>query len=118
MPGRPAPARLRSVAVLAVGVFQPGLRESLALGVLALDVGLEFGRLDPPFAAPADLDRGQLATSHQGVGLGRGDVEDLLNICQLQEPGWDGSLPRSGRSVGISFARARPRIEYLSTVSD
>lgn len=57
-----------------------GCNELASLGVHAADVVLELGGLDPPLASAAHLDRGQVASSHEGVCLGCRDIQGLSNV--------------------------------------
>jgi len=84
--------------------------EALGLGVEPLDVGLEFGRLDAPLAAAADLHRPQIAAPHERIGLRARDVQDLRDIGELQEPrpgpGAGGSRHRSNCATDGAQLRA------------
>ena len=61
--------------------------ERPGLGVHPLDELLELGPLDAPLAAPADLDRRQVAAPDQGVDLRAGGVEHLGDVGERQEAG-------------------------------
>src|SRR3954451_4416409 len=77
----------RSVELGRLGVPREGMRLDELAGLLVEpgDVVLELARLDPPLPAAADLDRLDVAAAHQRVDLGRGDVENLGDVGQLQE---------------------------------
>lgn len=51
------------------------------------DVLFEFTLFDPPLAAATNLDGRQFSTAHQCIRLGRGNVQDLADIGQREEPG-------------------------------
>ncbi len=97
--GAPAtPSAPSSLGVLPLGVAGLALGllvgvlvdERLGLGVHLLDELLEPGRLDPPLAASADLDRRQLPASHQRVDLRARGVEHLRHVGEREEAGSGG----------------------------
>ena len=53
----------------------------------ALDVFVELTAVDPPHAAPTDLDGGQLAGAHQRVDLGVTHVEIACRLVEGEEAG-------------------------------
>ena len=62
-----------------------GADELAGLVVHPGDVALELTGLDPPLAAPADLDRRQVAAPDQCVDLRGGDVQRLGDVGELEE---------------------------------
>ena len=64
----------------------------LVLGALVhpLDIRFDLGLLDPPLAAPADLDGAEIAGTDEGPSLGDRDIEQLGHIGQRQEATFDG----------------------------
>lgn len=92
------------------------------------DVLLQHPRLHPPLAPAPNLDRGQLAGAHQGISLGRGNIQNLGNISQRQKPllnhdtsrpqhypghpdseGCDVGQPKASRPAGLHGVPARSR---------
>src|SRR5512142_1024718 len=66
---RPWPGNAGSEIVRVIGErVRPRLDHVPRLRVLALDVVLQFGRLDPPLTTATHLNRGQFAATHQCVG--------------------------------------------------
>src|SRR3954453_11977806 len=65
------------------------------LGVLALDVGLELGRLDPPLPPAADLAGGALPGTRERPRPHDAHLPPLRHIGQEEEAWWpDASLAR------------------------
>jgi hypothetical protein len=73
-----------------------------------LDVGLELEAVDPPYATPAEFDRGKLATADQRIDLGDPDVEDRGHVLQGVEPGLD-----AGRGHEVLLVALLSRIPIL-----
>src|SRR5215218_4834908 len=81
--------------------------------VHALDVALELQAVHPPDAAPAELDRRQLAAADQRVDLGGADVEDRGHVLQRVEPGLDAGC---GHEVLLArWVQAAGRFRPLAT---
>ena len=92
--------RLREQLRVGLGVHERVLvDEGPGLGVHPLDELLELGRLHPPLAAAADLDRGQVASSHQGIDLGARGVQDLGDVGEREEA-WRAGHGSHGRIPG------------------
>src|SRR3954447_4033576 len=81
-----------------------GLDHVPGLGVLALDVVLQFGGLHAPLTSAAHLDRRQFAAVDERVGLPRRDAQHLRDVRQVKEPGWHAALlcsaPGAERTLG------------------
>src|SRR6476646_3059075 len=100
--------------------------EGAGLVVHPGDVGLELVALDAPLAPSADLDRVQLAVTHERVGLGGRDVQHVGDVGQGQEPigGHSRSVchPPGGtsrdcpqlRSPGVSDSGTMSAVEFPS----
>ncbi len=68
------------------------LRPAPRLFVQPLDVGVELLAVDPPDAAPADLDRGEVAGANERVHLGDAHVEVGRHVLERQEPCLDAAF--------------------------
>src|SRR4029453_8453318 len=80
--------------------------------VHALDVGVELEAVHTPDAAPAQLDRRELAAADQRIDLGDPDVEDRGHILQRVEPGLDagrGHMDLLAVMLHQVAGRSRPR---------
>jgi hypothetical protein len=62
-----------------------GRRPLLCCLLQALDVGLKLPAVDPPHAAPTELDPGQLTRTNESIGLGGADAQVGCNIFKGQQ---------------------------------
>jgi hypothetical protein len=85
-----------------------GLGPLLSLVVQPVDVGLELGLVDTPNAAPADLDRGQLARANERVDLRDADAQVGGDVLEREEAWLDGRLVPATSRAG--FRAHAPKI--------
>ena len=74
-------------SAFAAGVERMLLGPLFRLLVKPLDVGLELPPVDPPHAAAPDLDRGEIARSHQGVDLRDAHGQIGGHVLEREEAG-------------------------------
>src|SRR3954447_629897 len=91
-----------------------GLDHVPGLGVLALDVVLQFRGLHAPLTSATHLDRRQFAGVDERVGLPRRDDQDLRDVRQLKEPGFHAALlcstPATEQMLGSASVACRKSV--------